>query len=431
VNLCQAHGNRPEFELTPAASPRDSCLNAESMFSMTGGQLEPKKLCPQRWFSCIVMNYFEGGGFWDRDAGLLYQGFRRTGIDSRFVALGEPHVDEDRGLILASRTQMETPAWWKQWGLDGVVLYSWALPRYTPIASAIKQAGARLLILLDTDGVMLPQVWFWRYLQLKYYYAKSAGSYFPGLTSVLKAIAAMPKARYQALTRHLEYADFVGLPSPISLQRYARFLLAIKRPDLVQKLRLVHHPASSDMRYDPGTPKAPVIIAVGGWDRLVKGGELLVRVLDNVLSREPAYSGRIVGSGETLIRKLVEKLPKEIHSRIEITGPISHNRIAAECQKSQIAVNTSTSESFGIACAEALCCGCSVVGHALIGSMIYFCSASSGTLASTRSLGNYTDALLAEIHAWRSGERDPVQISNTWTRRLHVERIAEAVVNLR
>ena len=44
----------------------------------------------RRWFCAIPMKYSETGRFWERDAGLVCQGLRMLGMDSRFVALGEP-----------------------------------------------------------------------------------------------------------------------------------------------------------------------------------------------------------------------------------------------------------------------------------------------------------------------------------------------------
>jgi hypothetical protein len=62
--------------------------------------------------------------------------------------------------------------------------------------------------------------------------------------------------------------------------------------------------------------------------------------------------------------------------------------------------------------------------------MIHFASFASGTVAATRSLGNYADALHAEIAAWRAGDRNPQQISNNWTRRLHAPQVARSVIEL-
>jgi glycosyltransferase involved in cell wall biosynthesis len=243
-------------------------------------------------------------------------------------------------------------------------------------------------------------------------------------------MVAAKKSRYRGVVEHLDHADVIALPSPIALQRYGRFLALMGRADVARKLAVVYHPVANSMTYRPGREKQLLILAVGGWERLVKGGKLMVEVLGAVLQQEPGYRARIIGSGEVQVRDWLAGLPETVRSRIAVAGPIAHEQMPQEYQPAQICLNTSTSESFGIACAEALCCGCSVVGHALIGSMVHFCSFSSGTVASSRSLPNLTDALLAEIGAWRAGERDPAAISATWTRKLYASRIAERVMKL-
>jgi glycosyltransferase involved in cell wall biosynthesis len=383
-----------------------------------------------RWFAVILLRYNDHDPFWTRDAGLFFQGFKANGVDTRFVLMGDPYPGQDPAMVLASQAQMEDPAWWRQWGLTGVALYSWALPRFTAVARAVKQAGIRIVLIIDTDGVIMPQVWPARFFQIKYFYAKSSGSLFPFSSALLRTLVAGKKSRYRGVVDHLEYAHVIALPSPTALQRYRRFLDLMGRADMARKLAVVYHPVADSMTWSPGREKQPLILTVGGWERLVKGGELMVEVLGAVLQQERGYRARIIGSGEDRVRNWLARLPEAVRSRITVAGPVASELMPQEYQPAQICLNTSTSESFGIACAEALCCGCSVVGHALIGSMVHFCSFSSGTVASSRSLPNFTDAVLAEISAWRAGERDPAAISANWTERLHASRIAERVMKL-
>jgi glycosyltransferase involved in cell wall biosynthesis len=238
------------------------------------------------------------------------------------------------------------------------------------------------------------------------------------------------RARHARTVQHLEHGDFLTLPSPLAQQRFRRFLLAVRRPDLVQRLRFVPYAVSQDMSYNPSIRKQPLIVAVGRWQSPLKGTPVLVRVLARVLSEQPEYSARIIGGGEECVRKLMQPLDESGKSRMEIPGRVSHQQLAGHYQEARVLLCTSCYESFHIASAEALCCGCSVVGDARISAMPYFCSANSGTLSFDRSVDNLRDALRAEIDAWRRGERDPIQISGTWTARLHPERVAGMFLNL-
>jgi glycosyltransferase involved in cell wall biosynthesis len=385
---------------------------------------------PGRWFAVILLQYNLRDPFWDRDAGLFYEGFKANGVDSRFVALGDPSIEQRPDLVLASQSQMEDPAWWRQWELEGVVLYSWALPRFTNITRALKDAGVKVVLVLDADGVRSPHVWFSRYLQTKYVYARMERRWFPWAIALAKTLGALPRSHYTQTLQHLELADRIGVPSPLGMQRFSRFLLGCGRADLVPRLALLHHPVASHMAYHPAVNKQPLIVAVGGWERLVKGAPLLVRALELALPRRPEYRARIIGSGREVIQRLVSRLPAGLQPRIEITGAIPNHQLSRHYQEARIFVNSSHSESFGIAAAEALCCGCSVVGTALIASFNYFCSEASGTLSCNRSPALFCDAICAEMAAWDSGMRDPARISATWTGRLHAKHVARAVVRM-
>ena len=385
---------------------------------------------PGRWFAVILLQYNLRDPFWDRDAGLFHEGFKANGVDSRFVALGDPAMVQRPDLVLASQPQMEDPAWWRQWKLEGVVLYSWALPRFTRVTRALKEAGVKVVLVLDADGVRSPQVWFSRYLHTKYVYARMERRFFPWAVALAKTLGALPRSHYTQTLQHLELADWIGVPSPLGMQRFSRFLLHCGRPDLVPRLTLLHHPVASHMTYNPAVRKQPLIVAVGGWERLVKGAPLLVQALARALPRRPEYRARIIGSGREALEERVGKLPPEVRQRIEILGPIPNSQLGRHYQEARIFVNSSYSESFGIAAAEALCCGCSVVGTALIASFNYFCSEASGTLSCNRSPALYCDAICAEMAAWDSGRRDPARISATWTARLHAGQVARSVLDI-
>jgi glycosyltransferase involved in cell wall biosynthesis len=376
------------------------------------------------------MPYSEDGAFWDREFGLVCLGLRRLGMDSRFVALGQPSVREDVPLILCTLAQMMDPNWWRQWNLEGVILNAWGSPRYEPIARAIKTAGVKLNVAVDSDGIDHPHVWLRRYLHEKYYGERDRTKWFPAGWALLKTLVTAFRAHHARTMQHLEHGDFLTLPSPLAQQRYSRFLLAVRRPDLVRRLRYVPYPVTQDMIYNPSIRKQPLIIAVGRWQSFQKGAPVLVRVLERVLSEQPGYSVRIIGGGEERVRRLVQPLNDGCKSRINILGWVSHQQLAGHYQASRIHLCTSHRESFHNASGEALCCGCSVVGDARISSMPYFCSANSGMLSCDLSVNNLRDALQVEMDAWRRGDRDPVQISATWTARLHPDRVAGMFLNL-
>ena len=102
----------------------------------------------------------------------------------------------------------------------------------------------------------------------------------------------------------------------------------------------------------------------------------------------------------------------------------------AEYQRAQIIVVSSRSESFHIASASALCCGCSVVGPDSIPSLVWFASENAGTLAASRTADALADAVVAEITAWRNDRRDPQKISARWMNLVTAQAVARQCLEL-
>jgi glycosyltransferase involved in cell wall biosynthesis len=381
-----------------------------------------------RWFTVLLMQYYENPSFWERDAGLFHQGFRSLGIDSYFVALGEDRVDKERRLMLCPQAKLQDPSWWRQWELEGVVLYSWAIPKFEPIARAIKAAGLKLVLILDTQGIHSPHVWLSKYVRMRWIGEKEAGRWFPLAQALLRTAVNSFKGSYTSILAHLEHGDALAIPSRVAIERYGRFLAAVGRPDLKKNIRFIPHPVAAYMIYDPSRAKKPLLVAVGRWEMFVKNAPFLVKVLGRVLSEAPDYYVRIIGSGEDYVRKLVSGLDAGCRSRIEIPGPVRNPELPPHYQEAQICICPSYTESFHIPSGEAMCCGCSVVGDAQIASMPYFVSLGAGTVSCNGTLNNFADAVLAEIAAWRAGERDPAKISKAAIAKFHPEKVAAAVM---
>jgi glycosyltransferase involved in cell wall biosynthesis len=385
---------------------------------------------PGRWFCAIPLVYRDKWSFWVRDGGLVCLGLRTLGMDAKFVALGQPGTREDVPLITCTLEHMMDAAWWKQWGLEGVILCSWALPRYEPIARAVKTAGCKLILTYDVANIASPYVWPRMYLREKYHLDRDEGHRFSAIRAVLKTMLHSVPRYHAGTLAHLSHADRIVVSSPLALQRYRRHLLALKRADLAGRVRTVPYPVVKEMSHDPGIPKKPMLVAAARWESFFKNAPLLMRVLGRVLAEQPEYTAKIAGSGAETLRALAGKLDASCRSRIEIIGWLDHEKVPALYRESQIFLCTSYSESFMIAAGEALSCGCSVVGDARISSMVYFTGLGSGTVSCDGSADNFGDAVRAEIAAWKSGARDPAQISAAWRDRLHADRVAAAFLKI-
>ena len=384
----------------------------------------------RRWFTAIPHIYQGDLAVWNRLEGDLCLTFRKLGMDSRLVMFGDLREHEHLPLITCAPAQMQDPAWWKQWRLDGVILISWGSPRYEPIARAIKESGCKLVVRLDTDGMKSPRIHFGRYLKGSYYHSRQERKAFHALYAIFKTLLFrfVPAAFDHGTCAHLNHADIILVETPLGNQWLRRYFFELDRQDLASKLRVLPHQAKAEIVYDPDIPKLPQVMAVGRWDAFQKDGAKLIKVLGMVLPHYPRYSVVVAGSGAERMEKLRSSLPSYLHSRIVITGLLDHVGLHRHYQVAQVLLFTSRYEGFPVAAAEALCCGCTVVGAATLSSMNYISSLGGGTVALTRSSRDYADALAAELDAWAACERAPGLISRDWQKRVSSTAVATAIL---
>lgn len=149
-----------------------------------------------------------------------------------------------------------------------------------------------------------------------------------------------------------------------------------------------------------------------------------------VLQREPHYRATIVGSGSEIVERLLTHCEDAVRARIEVRPRVPQAELLTEYQQAQIILVSSRSESFHIASAAGLCCGCSVVGPATIPSILWFTASDSGAAATSRSVNDLADAACEEIAAWRSGHRAPQQISARWIDKVTVPAVSKQFIEL-
>lgn len=386
-----------------------------------------------KWLTATPLVYGENLQFWDRDAGLLCLGLRQLGQDSRFVALGETtSVSTTQPLLTGRIEDFHDPAWWRQWGATGVILNSWGAPRYEPIARAIKGAGLRLVVRLDSDGCKSPRLNARRYCQSMRLSFEDRGRPWPRLAALGKTVLhlASRAAHDDGMCAHLEHADLITIESPLALAWFSELLFRLGRVDLAGRLRVLPHPVLQDFQVSMEVVKRPVILAAGRWESHFKDTPKLLRVLGAVLRRQPEVRALVIGPGESLVRRELARIPAGELARIEFIGPQPHAELVRHMQGAQVIFCSSHLESFHLVSGEGLCCGCSVVGPAAIPSMHWFTGEQSGTLAGVRSDAAMIAALEMELTEWVAGRRDVGRISATWCARLHASAVAAEAMRL-
>jgi glycosyltransferase involved in cell wall biosynthesis len=190
----------------------------------------------------------------------------------------------------------------------------------------------------------------------------------------------------------------------------------------------IPHPVNtSQMGFSTADSKLNQVIAVGRWDDAVKGWPLLKEIAERFLQTCSDWSLVVAGTGaEAEGKKMEERFPE----RFSMLGMLEHEELNKQLRKSKIYLLTSHSETFNIAAAEALCCGCSVVGPAQIPSSAYFAGKESGTVSYIRNTFHMCDTLIAETDEWNNNHRDPERISKRWIRELGADAVAKSYLEI-
>ena len=202
--------------------------------------------------------------------------------------------------------------------------------------------------------------------------------------------------------------------------------------DLADRVTVIPHSVEPSFRFSGGA-KLRQVACVGRWkDQAQKRPWLLIEVIGTLLAKDSQVSVVIAGQPAPELESWYSKLEKSRRDRVNLVGIIDRKALVALLSESRIFYSPSAFESFGIAAAEALCSGCSVVAGRSVTmvSFEWFVSETSGQLAATDDATGHTEALLHELEAWDSGSREAEAISATWSSRLHADRVARRVLEI-
>ena len=380
-----------------------------------------------RVFTCTPKDFAGDETFFSRESGMFSRGLSLLGIESRAVMPGLPREGDDAALIRTRFENLQDPNWWKSHDLDGVILYSWAAPRYTPIAKAIRAAGIRLCVCMDTEGVVSPYAnpkeWFTSTLYRLWFEGRGAGQKLRAFAKYAVESVAAPVARRRI--RHYRAADVITVPTPDGLIWVKNEARRLGGEDLASKFHYLPHPQSHLFTYDE-TPKEKLVITVARWapiDWWQKNPRVLLESYRRFLAMRPEWHGLIIGSEAT---RLLERLGLPPIKGLEFLDRMSSGELPAFYRKASIGFWSSRSEGQQGTAAQALCCGASVVSHgsANMSCFRHYVTRESGRLAARNTPCALTKALIEEADAWEAGVRDPVAISAAWTKEFHAKEVA-------
>ncbi len=385
---------------------------------------------PMRIFTCTPVPFGGGADFFSRDSGLLCRGFQAIGVESRAVMPGERKPEDEADLIRTDYRNLESAVWWRSQELDGVVLYAWGRPKFRKVAAAIQAAGIFLVLNLDSGGSVSPLTGLRQWLHGQRIYSGTAGLCFIRKTALkfVKTLFFTDPLR----ARHLKCGDVIASVSPAAADYFRRLCRVYGGKHLADRVQVIPHSVEARCNYSQ-REKRRQVVCVGRWsDRVQKRGWLLMEVLGELLAKDRRVTVVIAGERTPQLEQWHRELDNHCRERVELPGIIDREKLAELMEESQVFYSPSAFESFGIAAAEALCSGCSVVAGqaATMPAFGWFVSENSGQLAAKDDETGHAKTLVDELELWEIGERDPSKISQIWCERLHSDRVAAKIVEL-
>jgi glycosyltransferase involved in cell wall biosynthesis len=387
------------------------------------------ELVAVRVYTCTPVCFQGDYWFFTRESGLFSRGLKDLGIESISVMPGPAKPDDEDCLLRVPYEQLESQDFWGSLGLDGLILYNWAAPRYLKIARAVSTAGIPLLVNVDSCGLVSrpanPRLW--RQYLLPYLFRKTNSPFEAArlVSQILDNCGIYRVARKRLAT--YEAATVACGVSPMATEWLQREALHFGKSHLVQKIRYLPHPQLPDFAYR-GAPKEKLVLSVARWEKedwIQKNPALLIKALDAFLAKFPDWRACIIGRGaEKLLSSL--KIATVATDRLQFIDFLQPEDLIPYYNRASIACWSSRSEGQIGTGAQALCCGCSVVaGNAgTLSCFHHYVSRESGRLAIDMTADALAEALMLEADAWSQGQRDPTRISDIWSNEFHSNKVA-------
>ena len=386
-----------------------------------------------RIFTCTPVAFGGGPDFFARDSGLLCRGFQAIGCESMAVMPGERKPEDEADLIRTDYRNLESAAWWRAQALDGVVLYAWGRPKFRKVAAAIHEAGIFLVLNQDNGGLVSPLAGFRDWLEEQWILAgqgRGPGAWLGFLILTLRGLSAGLVLTDPLRAAHLKQGDVIACVSPRAAECYQKLCHIYGGTDLAARVRVIPHAVESRFRFS-GAPKRRQVACVGRWQDVVqKRPWLLMDVIGSLLAADDEVSVVVAGTITPELDSWHHSLAENQRMRVQLRGRVGRDELAEILAESQVFYSPSAFESFGIAAAEALCSGCSVVAGRSISmsSFKWFVSEHSGGLAAKDDVDGHVLAVAQELDQWAAGERNPERIAAIWRERLHADKVAESVI---
>jgi hypothetical protein len=386
------------------------------------------------WYTFVPANFSGAGRFWDRDSGLLCRGFEMIDRQSKTILFAPSREGQGDKILRGSEEELANPEWWRNLGIEGVVMFSWARPRYQAIASAIVASGVKLVQLTDTHGVISPIADARAHLVIHWEHRWHE----PAWKRLLITLASLPEAyifrpfKDRARARLIATGNCFCGATPEAVTRFARLARFFEGSAAAKRVQLLPLPVNPAFFFSENDTKIDEVISIGRWDTQQKRTPLLTSTIELAAKARPQTTFRIFGRATDAMHAWHATLSPAIQQRVIIEGFVQNDDVAKIFRSARVILVSSAYEGCHISSAEAVCSGASVVGckSAFLSAITWHTSRNSGRLCKQANPTELARTLVEELQAWDRNERDPIQISNDWCQIFHPDKVASRAIEL-
>lgn len=323
-----------------------------------------------------------------------------------------------------------SPKFWQDTAADVVLLYGGLSPNMLPVAKAIKQSNAKLILKMDSasgivgffdNTIINIKRTFWFSKQKK-------NSFYSILVALIRQFSMLVKRRNKFLTEYLTCFDLITAENPYAVQTTKKWLIKNNLEDISKRVEFMSHPVPEHFIYTKNNlPKENTIIAVAmNWANPLKRGKLLGKSISLFLEKKSNWEAIIVGNNTDVVTR---QISKNLISKVEIHPPMPSNDIQPLYSKSKIFILPSGSEGAPNVLTESLCCGCSEVIAPELLHLNYIETNGDGSLAAKSTPREFCKAIFIEAEKWETKQHNPLSISQKYCSKFHTSMISHLIEN--
>jgi len=370
----------------------------------------------------------------DKDPGIIARSLAALGHEvtiycfkTETINLFRTGSPDSNGLELKiiSTAQMRSVSFWSAEKKEIILIYSWLSLRFTPLLKALKSAGVKTVLKLDSDGRLL-----YPFLPSYLRVAGITSTSYDKLVYALRLIQwyIFPKLISHRRLEQLTIADAVIIESPRARKNLQHSLNFWQREDLKNKIYFIPNPLDAEINtINSLNEKNNLIISIARWDDKRKNAVGLVKTL-TTLAVPADWEILLIGGGANkLLTRIIKQKPT---LKITTQEQIAHQDIFSYLARAKIFLAPSLADSFNLAALEALGCGCSLAATPLESFEFFIGGGKYGTLAADSDPKNIGAALLTEIDKWQQKKYQPEIIAHYWREELGATRIGQTISDL-